>query len=306
MTRLLLPAVLLLLAPQLATALPLVPFTDTKAFAEKATDVVIADCLDPDAAPGPKVDGITRVRVDVARVLKGERKAGKATLVTIGQPMEAGRRYLMASFGGSVGDITFVANAELGVVEVLAGFDLKSLEKKTVPEQMQLVFDARREQVRVRLIQLAREKAALERTAPSAPEPAKLDPPAVTFAGVVTHREHRFLAFEVANPNADPVPYLGYTADSFEPKLPEGGMYPLHKLEFRIGGEWKAEKIGWCGTGIGPVSVAGKQKGRFEIPVPKDGEWDEVRVGVVWFTGGPDKNPQTAWSKPISKKDVKK
>ena len=34
MTRLLLPAALLLLVPQAATALPVMPFTDTKTFAE--------------------------------------------------------------------------------------------------------------------------------------------------------------------------------------------------------------------------------------------------------------------------------
>ncbi len=166
MTRLLPPAFLLLRAPQPAHALPLMPFTDTKTFAEKATDVVVAECLDPDAAPGPKVNGVTEVRVDVVRVLKGERRPGKATLVIIGQPMEQGRRYMMASFGGSVRDIKFLANAELAVVEIPASFDLKALDGKTVAEQMQLVFDARREQVRVRLIQLEREKKVLEQTAP--------------------------------------------------------------------------------------------------------------------------------------------
>ena len=134
---------------------------------------------------------------------------------------------------------------------------------------MQLVFDARREQVRVRLIQLEREKAALEKTIPKPPEPAKLDPPDVRLAGAVTHRDHSFLVFEVVNSNAAPVPYLGYIADSFEPKLPEGGIYPLHKIEFRVGKEWKEEEIGWCGTGIGPVSITNKQKGQFEIPIPK-------------------------------------
>jgi hypothetical protein len=54
------------------------------------------------------------------------------------------------------------------------------------------------------------------------------------------------------------------------------------------------------------VSVAGKATTKFDAPVYKEGEWDEVRVGVVWYAGVHGKDPQTAWSKPISKKDVKK
>jgi hypothetical protein len=169
MARLLLTtvAIFLLVAP--APALPVGTFTDTKTFAASATDVVIAECLDPGAAPGPKLNGVTEVRVDVVQVLKGERKSGKATLVTIGQPMEKGRRYMMASFGGSVRDIKFLTNYDLGVVEVPATFDLKTLDGKTVAEQVQLVFDARREQVRLRLIELEREKALLEKTTPKKP-----------------------------------------------------------------------------------------------------------------------------------------
>jgi hypothetical protein len=83
--------------------------------------------------------------------------------------MEKGHRYMMASFGGSVRDIKFLANADLAVVEVPATFDLKALHGKTVAEQLQLVFDARREQVRVRLIQMEREKTLLEKTVPKKP-----------------------------------------------------------------------------------------------------------------------------------------
>ena len=115
------------------------------------------------------------------QVLKGEWTTGKAKLVTIVQTMERGRRYLMIRLGGSARDIKFLANAELAVVEVPAGFDLKALDGKALPEQVQLVFDARREQVRLRLIQLEREKAAREKTVPKPPEPAKLNPPEVKF-----------------------------------------------------------------------------------------------------------------------------
>src|SRR4051812_45358698 len=85
---------LLLLAPA-ANAGPVYIFTDTKTFAGQATEVVVADCLDPDPDPGPKV-GVATVRVDVVRVLKGDRKTGPVKLATVGQPMEKGHRYMMA------------------------------------------------------------------------------------------------------------------------------------------------------------------------------------------------------------------
>jgi hypothetical protein len=147
-----------------AAALPVQLFIDTATFAERATDVLVAECIDPDAIPGPKLNGVTAVEVNVIQVLKGDRKAGKSKLATIGQPMEKGRRYLMASFGGAALNTGFLANAELAVVEISDGFDLKTLDGKTAAEQVQLVFDARREQVRVLLAQLEREKTLLAKT----------------------------------------------------------------------------------------------------------------------------------------------
>jgi hypothetical protein len=195
MSRLLLPAALLLLAPAAAAALPIMQFTDTESFARSATDVLVAECLDPDADPGPKLNGVTAVQVNVIQVLKGDRKTGKAKLVTIGQPMEKGRKYMMVSFGGSVGDIKFLAQADLAVVEIPPGFDLKALGGKTVAEQIQLVFDARREQVRILLIQIEREKANLEKTAPKPDARAKPLPPAVKHTGTVERDGHVFSPF---------------------------------------------------------------------------------------------------------------
>jgi hypothetical protein len=304
MPRVLLTASLLLLAPA-AYALPIHPFTDTETFAGRATEVLVADCLDPDARPGPKLNGVTAVDVEVIKVLKGSRKAGKAKLATIGQPMEKGRRYMMAGFGGSALGTDFLAQADLAVVEVPARFDLKTLDGKTVPEQMQLVFDARREQVRLRLIQLQQEKTALDRTAPKPKEPAKLDPPAFKLKGAVQRGDRVVLSFEVTNPNAVPLPYFGYTADSFEPKIPEGTISPLFKVEQRQGKEWKAKNPGWCGTGVGPVTISANGKVTFDAHVPADG-WQEVRIGLVWYPATWEKDPQTAWTGAIDRKDVKK
>ena len=168
MTRALLAAAVLVVIAAAAAAIPLAPFTSYDDFATRATDIVVADCLDPDPEPGPKL-GVTVVSADVVKVLKGSRRPGKARLATIGQPMEKGHRYLMTGFGGSALGSDFLAQAELAVVEVPAGFDLKALDGKTAGEQLRLVFDARREQLRVRLIQLRQEQAALEKAAKLAP-----------------------------------------------------------------------------------------------------------------------------------------
>jgi hypothetical protein len=139
---------------------------DTQTFVDKATDIVIVRCIDPDVRGGGKDDGLTLVEVEVVAVIKGERKTGKTRLGTIGQTMAAGKNYMMASFGGDVFDTGFLAQSEQAVLELPADFDLKSLAGKTAVAQTQAVFDARRAQVQKLLQQLEREKKILELTVP--------------------------------------------------------------------------------------------------------------------------------------------
>jgi len=170
----LLAAVLILLVPTMAWAVPVWPPMDTPTFVAKSKDVLIVRCINPDVLGGGKPDGLTLVgpdgltlvEVEVVVVVKGDRKAGKTRLGTIGQPMEAGKRYLMASFGGNVFDTGFVAQSDQALVEMPAAFDLKSLAGKTAVQQVQAIFDARRAQVERLLQQLQREKKTLDRTMP--------------------------------------------------------------------------------------------------------------------------------------------
>jgi hypothetical protein len=161
-----LAALLLFVATTLACAVPVLPPMDTPTFVAKSTDLLIVRCRNPDVRGGGKNDGLTLVEVEVLVVLKGERKAGKTRLGTIGQPMEAGKRYLMASFGGDVFDTGFLAQSDQAVVELPADFDVKSLPGKTVVAQAQAVFDARRAQVEKLLHQLQHEQKVLEHTVP--------------------------------------------------------------------------------------------------------------------------------------------
>lgn len=145
---------------------PLWPSFETKEYLERATDVVIVRCLDPDPRGGPKIDGLTAVEVEILAVLKGNRKPGKAMLGTIGQPMEKGKRYLMGSFGGKFDSIDFLAQSEQAVTEIPADFDLKSIANKSAVDKAQAIFDARRADIERQLHRLQRAKQALEVTEP--------------------------------------------------------------------------------------------------------------------------------------------
>jgi hypothetical protein len=161
-----------LLAPAVVCAIPVFPPMDTPTFVAKSTDLLVVRCLNPDVKGGGKNDGLTLIEVEILVVLKGERKLGNAKLATIGQRMEKGQRYLLASFGGSAFDTGFLAQSDQAVVELPRDFELKSLEGRVLLERVQSIFDARRAQVERLIRQLQQEKAVLDRTAvhPGAPK----------------------------------------------------------------------------------------------------------------------------------------
>ena len=165
-----LASVLVLTASASASAVPLFPVMDTEQFVVKATDILLVRCVNPDVNGGPKIDGLTLVEVEVLAVLKGERKVGNAKLATIGQRMEKGQRYLMASFGAS----EFVAQSDQAVVELPSDFDIESPAFATdkLLNRVQKIFDARRAQVNRMIQELQREKAVLDQTEvhPGAPK----------------------------------------------------------------------------------------------------------------------------------------
>jgi hypothetical protein len=156
---------LVLLGPTAVEAVPVWPVMDTPTFVAKSKDMLIVKCVNPDVLGGGKDDGLTLIEVEVLVVVKGDRKVGKTRLATIGQPMAAGKRYLMTSFGGNVFDTGFLAQSDQAVVEVPADFDLKALAGKTAVEQAQAVFDARRTQVEWLIRRLQREKEMLDQAA---------------------------------------------------------------------------------------------------------------------------------------------
>jgi hypothetical protein len=169
----LIAGILMFLVPTIAWAIPLMPPMDTPTFVVKSTDLLVVRCLTPDVKGGPKNDGLTLIEVEILVVLKGERKVGNAKLATIGQRMEKGQRYLLASFGGSAFDTGFLAQSDQAVVELPPDFDLKSPDFVTdkLQYRVQRIFDTRRAQVNRLILQLQQEKAVLDRTAehPGAP-----------------------------------------------------------------------------------------------------------------------------------------
>jgi hypothetical protein len=144
---------------------------------------------------------------------------------------------------------------------------------------------------------------ALLLLAAPAPEPPKLEPPVVKFRAATSRGGHARLIFEVTNPNRQPLPYVGYTADSFSPSLKAETIAPLYQVELRQGKAWKAKPMGWCGTGIGQVSLPARGKVTFEVLLP-EGDWEAVRVGLTWFPSSDRKGAATAWSAGVSRKDA--
>lgn len=130
--------------------------------------------------------------------------------------------------------------------------------------------------------------------APVPKDPARVEAPTVRHVSTTQRGGHAYLKFEISNWNDAPLHYSGYTSDSFEGGLKAGAIMPVYRLETKQGKEWNARRLGWCGTGRGPVTIPAKGKGTFEVPVP-DGLWDEARIGVTWFTGADRKTADVAW-----------
>jgi hypothetical protein len=161
-----LAGVLIFLVPTMAWAIPVWPTMDTATYVAKSSDILIVRCINPNVRGEIGDGGLMLVEVEVISIVKGDRKVGKSRLATIRQPMEAGKRYLMASFGGNAFDTGFIAQSDQAVVEVPSKFDLKSLAGETAVQQVQAIFDARRAQVERLLQQLQDEKKMLDQTVP--------------------------------------------------------------------------------------------------------------------------------------------
>ena len=136
------------------------------------------------------------------------------------------------------------------------------------------------------------------------PEPApKLKPPLLKLNSSAVSQGNVALYFEISNPNASALPYVGYTSDSFEGGLKAGTIAPIYRVEVLRDKAWKAAPIGWCGTGIRPVSIPAKRQVTFSVLQPM-GEWGAVRVGLAWFPASDQKKSEIAWSDPITRESL--
>lgn len=164
MRRFVVPALCVLLITSVAFAIKITLFMDTATYAERAKDIIIAACDRP--APEKEYgDGLHPVDVTVRDVLKGNSPVGAMKIATI-YPMQSGKTYLLASLGGSVDGITFLAVPELSVVEIPVGFDTSVLKHKTLVEQLNSIFAARRAEVERQQQELKREADLLDQALP--------------------------------------------------------------------------------------------------------------------------------------------
>jgi hypothetical protein len=134
------------------------------------------------------------------------------------------------------------------------------------------------------------------------PDPTKEpQPPTIRFVG---QDENGAARFEVQNPNAEPLPYVGYRANAFAPPLMAGTVAPLYSVEVLKGGKWTPHPIGWCGTGVGEVAIPARGKASFTVHLP-DGDWEAMKAGLSWFKkAGPEGRPEAAWSPAVAREKV--
>ena len=138
------------------------------------------------------------------------------------------------------------------------------------------------------------------------PQPApKLKPPLLKLTSSSVSQGNVALYFGVTNPNDLPLPFVGYTPDSFEGGLKSGTIAPIYRIELRRYKTWKPGSIGWCGTGIGPVSIPAKGSVTFAVLQPI-GDWEAVRVGLSWFAISDRTKPEIAWSDSITRETLTK
>jgi hypothetical protein len=143
--------------------------------------------------------------------------------------------------------------------------------------------------------------SALMALAIESDQPSELKPPVVKCTGVSPGEGFISATFDVTNPNDMPLPYVGYTSDSFEGGLKEGTISPIYRIEVKQRDQWNKHGVGFCGTGIGPVTLPSKKSVTFAVALPA-AEWDAAKVGLTWWPPGADsENAVVAWSQDISR-----
>jgi hypothetical protein len=171
MKRMIVSLVAVLLVAVPCYAIKVTAFSDTETFVQRAQHIVIAKCLGPVPDGSGYDDGLYPVDVEVLSFVKptmkeekgqGAQKPGKIRIATI-YPMVAGKTYLLTSNGGSAHGTNFLAIPELAVVEVPANVRLGDLSGKTVLQQVQAVFGARRQENERQQRMLKEEKKLLDK-----------------------------------------------------------------------------------------------------------------------------------------------
>ena len=103
-------------------------------------------------------------------------------------------------------------------------------------------------------------------------------------SSLVGEVRHWSLSCEASNPNKTPLMFVGYRADSFDPKIEDGRISPIYVLQHQQGpdGKWKDQPLGWCGTGIDGIVLKPGSRPTFSVLIRADATQTAVRVGIRW------------------------
>jgi hypothetical protein len=156
---------ILLFFTSLSQSAPLPPMY-AATFADTATELFIAKCLNPNIKKGEKTTSGVISEIEIGLVLKGSKQPGKSTLITRPHPMDAGKHYLIAVFHTLPKQPAYQEQSEQCFTEIPETFDLKQLSGKTPAQQALLIFAARQRQVDALILRLQKEKKVLDIAAP--------------------------------------------------------------------------------------------------------------------------------------------
>lgn len=132
-------------------------------------------------------------------------------------------------------------------------------------------------------------------------------PPRVRFAGIASVPATRglvHLRFEVTNRGSAPLPYMGYLPQPGAAPPPDFGISPIYSLQYQRDGQWKPHRLGWCGTGTGPVRLEPGKTASFVVSVPP-GDWEAMKAGITWYTSEERSQPQVAWSDAVPRARIR-
>lgn len=110
----------------------------------------------------------------------------------------------------------------------------------------------------------------------------------------------RQLNFVLLNSGNSPAYYVGYTPNSFSPRLTNGHVSPIYRKQMKLGTTWQDKQLGWCGNGATRMRLLPGHAARFTAW--QDATEPAIQIGVSCSASkiGAYREEDVAWSAVIA------